>query len=105
MTLASNYLDYASSVANFLKNPSNKTYRTTRVSAKTVQESWYGVSIEPPRVLDGLEETLKLLLSGSKNAWDSFLRPLTSSPIVGLGYNSVAPVYHKLVSIQEKLLA
>ncbi|VVB78499.1 Uncharacterised protein [uncultured archaeon] len=102
MTLASNYLDYAGKLADFLKNPSDLNHNSLELSAKNVQESWYGVSIDPPKVLDGLEETLNLLFAGNKSKWDGLLYSLTTGSIVSLGRNAVAPVYHRLVSIREK---
>lgn len=104
MTLASDYLDYAKRIADLLTNPSSKTFRAVKLSARKIQESFYGLTIQPPKVLDGLEGSIELLFQGNPCEWEKLLQPLTCTvPCTFPNYPASAPVYHRLLSLRRRL--
>lgn len=106
MSLASNYLEYADKISRFLKDPSIENRNIVEISAKKLECSFYGVTISPPKVLDGLERSLELLSIGDFNEWERLLNPLRNRIPGTVGdYSASDPVYYRLESIRDKIIS
>ena len=106
MSLASDYLTYAERIADHLRDPNPKTFEAARLQAYLVQNSYYGVSIDPPKLHDNLQARVDLLLQGNESEWRKLLSPLKRVvPHSFPSYSSSEPVYHRLDSIRQRLSA
>jgi hypothetical protein len=106
MTLASDYLIYARKIADPLEQRSVESFENLRLWAYMIQNSFYGVTIEPPKLHDGLEDKMKLLLEGDKAEWAGLLSSLTQTfPIPIFLLPKSEPIYHRLESLRRKIAA